>query len=77
MSKSLGNLITVRDALERYSADALRLFFLSSPLPQPPDVHRTKGVESQEAGGRPASGTQQPARPQNRTPLAIPLTTKS
>jgi cysteinyl-tRNA synthetase len=30
MSKSLGNLITVREALERYGADALRLFVLSS-----------------------------------------------
>ena len=30
MSKSLGNIITVEDALSRYSADALRLFFLSS-----------------------------------------------
>lgn len=36
MSKSLGNLITVREALERFSADAIRLFILSphyrSPL---------------------------------------------
>ena len=30
MSKSLGNIITVEDALSRYSPDALRLFFLSS-----------------------------------------------
>ncbi|TET39819.1 MAG: cysteine--tRNA ligase [Dehalococcoidia bacterium] len=30
MSKSLGNLITVKEALDRYSADALRLFVLSS-----------------------------------------------
>ncbi len=30
MSKSLGNLITIREALERYSADAIRIFSLSS-----------------------------------------------
>jgi cysteinyl-tRNA synthetase len=30
MSKSLGNLITIREALDDYSADALRLFVLSS-----------------------------------------------
>ncbi len=30
MSKSLGNLVTVKESLERHSADALRLFVLSS-----------------------------------------------
>ncbi len=35
MSKSLGNLVTVRDALERYSPDALRLYFLSSHYRNP------------------------------------------
>ncbi len=30
MSKSLGNLVSVEDALARYSPDALRLYFLSS-----------------------------------------------
>ena len=30
MSKSLGNLVSVVDALERYSPDAIRLYFLSS-----------------------------------------------
>ncbi|MBA7634712.1 Cysteine--tRNA ligase [subsurface metagenome] len=30
MSKSLGNLITIKEALERYSADAIRIFILSS-----------------------------------------------
>jgi cysteinyl-tRNA synthetase len=30
MSKSLGNLITIRDFLKKYSADALRIFVLSS-----------------------------------------------
>ena len=35
MSKSLGNLITVGEALERFSSDALRLFFLSSHYRSP------------------------------------------
>ncbi|MBA7595420.1 Cysteine--tRNA ligase [subsurface metagenome] len=35
MSKSLGNLITVREALECYSADAIRLFVLSSHYRSP------------------------------------------
>jgi len=35
MSKSLGNLITVREALERYSADGLRVFILSSHYRRP------------------------------------------
>jgi cysteinyl-tRNA synthetase len=30
MSKSLGNLITIRDALKKYSADGIRIFVLSS-----------------------------------------------
>ncbi|MCJ7515573.1 MAG: cysteine--tRNA ligase, partial [Dehalococcoidia bacterium] len=35
MSKSLGNLITVKQALERYSSDAIRLFILSSHYRSP------------------------------------------
>ncbi|MBN1862854.1 MAG: cysteine--tRNA ligase [Dehalococcoidales bacterium] len=35
MSKSLGNLITIKDALEKYSADALRVFVLSSHYRSP------------------------------------------
>ncbi len=35
MSKSLGNLITIREALERYSADAIRIFVLSSHYRSP------------------------------------------
>ncbi|MSP79107.1 MAG: cysteine--tRNA ligase [Dehalococcoidia bacterium] len=35
MSKSLGNLITCRDALDRYTPEALRLFFLSSHYRSP------------------------------------------
>ncbi len=35
MSKSLGNLVTIREALERYSADAIRIFSLSSHYRSP------------------------------------------
>jgi len=35
MSKSLGNLITIKEALVKYSADALRLFILSSHYRSP------------------------------------------
>jgi cysteinyl-tRNA synthetase len=35
MSKSLGNLITIREALEKYSPDAIRLFVLSSHYRSP------------------------------------------
>jgi len=35
MSKSLGNLITIKEALERYSADALRIFVLGSHYRSP------------------------------------------
>jgi cysteinyl-tRNA synthetase len=35
MSKSLGNLITIKEALERYSADAIRIFVLNSHYRSP------------------------------------------
>jgi len=35
MSKSLGNLITIKEALDRYSADAIRLFVLNSNYRSP------------------------------------------
>ena len=35
MSKSLGNLVSVEEALEQYSADALRIYFLSSHYRSP------------------------------------------
>ena len=51
MSKSIGNVITVREALERWSPDALRLFVLSSHYRSPNNVTNealeaaTRGVE--------------------------------
>jgi len=42
MSKSLGNILTIKDALKNYSAEAIRLFLLSShyrsPIDYSPDV---------------------------------------
>jgi cysteinyl-tRNA synthetase len=68
MSKSLGNFVTIRDALEAYGADALRLFVLSShyrkPLTYSSDgmVAMQKGAERLRAaahlagdGGAPAA----------------------
>ena len=47
MSKSLGNFITITDALERFSSDALRLFFLTSHY-RSPLVYSHDSVEAQE-----------------------------
>ena len=48
MSKSLGNLITIRDALQRFSADAVRIFVLSSYYRSP----LTYSEEALEAAAR-------------------------
>ena len=47
MSKSLGNFITIGEALRRYSSDALRLFFLSSHY-RSPLTYSDEAVASQE-----------------------------
>jgi cysteinyl-tRNA synthetase len=49
MSKSLGNLITVKQALERYSADAIRLFILSSHY-RSPLTYTDDGLEAAHRG---------------------------
>ncbi len=49
MSKSLGNLITIREALERYSADAIRIFSLSS-LYRSPLTYSEEVLEAAEKG---------------------------
>jgi cysteinyl-tRNA synthetase len=51
MSKSLGNLITIRDALKRYTADGLRVFILSS-------YYRTPLTYTQEAIDAAQSGAE-------------------
>ena len=47
MSKSLGNFITIGEALSQYSSDALRLFFLSSHY-RSPLTYSDEAVASQE-----------------------------
>jgi len=66
MSKSLGNLITIREALEKYSADALRLFVLSShyrsPLTYSPEIIAAaeRGAERLRQVAQGAAGTAAP-----------------
>jgi cysteinyl-tRNA synthetase len=49
MSKSLGNLITIKEALEKYSADAIRIFVLSSHY-RSPITYSEEGLEAAERG---------------------------
>jgi len=49
MSKSLGNLVTIREALARNSADAIRLFIISSYY-RMPLRYSTEALDAAEAG---------------------------
>ncbi len=49
MSKSVGNLITIREALERYSPDALRIFVLSSHY-RSPLTYSEEAIEAAKGG---------------------------
>lgn len=49
MSKSLGNLITIKEALAKYSSDALRVFFLSSHY-RSPLSYSEEGLEAADKG---------------------------
>jgi cysteinyl-tRNA synthetase len=49
MSKSLGNLVTIRDALKKYSADALRIFVLSSYY-RSPLTYTEEALEAAQEG---------------------------
>ncbi|MFC2051973.1 cysteine--tRNA ligase [Chloroflexota bacterium] len=49
MSKSLGNLITIKEALARYSADAIRIFILSSHY-RSPLTYSEEALEAAEGG---------------------------
>jgi cysteinyl-tRNA synthetase len=49
MSKSLGNLITIKEALEKYSPDAIRLFVLSSHY-RSPLTYSEEALEAAERG---------------------------
>jgi cysteinyl-tRNA synthetase len=50
MSKSLGNLITIKEALEKYGADALRIFVLSSHY-RSPLTYSEEAIEAAKGGG--------------------------
>ncbi len=47
MSKSLGNLVTIKQALEKYSPDAIRVFILNSHY-RSPLTYSEKGLEAAE-----------------------------
>ncbi len=49
MSKSLGNLITIKEALQKYSADAIRIFALSSHY-RSPLTYSEETLEAAERG---------------------------
>ncbi len=49
MSKSLGNLITIKEALAKYSADAIRIFILSSYY-RSPLTYSEEALEAAEGG---------------------------
>ncbi len=49
MSKSLGNLITIKDALQKYSADAIRIFALNSHY-RSPLTYSEEALEAAERG---------------------------
>jgi len=49
MSKSLGNLITIKDALKKYSADAIRAFILNSHY-RSPLTYSEEGLEAAQSG---------------------------
>jgi len=49
MSKSLGNLITIKEGLEKYSADAIRIFILSSHY-RSPLTYSEDGLDAAERG---------------------------
>ncbi|MDP2916540.1 MAG: cysteine--tRNA ligase, partial [Dehalococcoidia bacterium] len=49
MSKSLGNLVTIKDALNKHGADAIRIFILSSHY-RSPLTYSEEGLEAAEKG---------------------------
>jgi cysteinyl-tRNA synthetase len=49
MSKSLGNLVTIKQALEKYSPDAIRIFILSSHY-RSPLTYSEEGLEAAKKG---------------------------
>jgi len=62
MSKSLGNFITIEDAVKRFGPDDLKLFFLSSHYASPIDFSEEKIAEAHKARQRFAVLVQDAAR---------------
>jgi cysteinyl-tRNA synthetase len=65
MSKSLGNLITIREALQKYTADAIRIFILSSYY-RSPLTYSEEALEAAERGAdrlRQVVWGEKPAKP--------------
>jgi cysteinyl-tRNA synthetase len=52
MSKSEGNVLPVREAIERYSAGAVRIFLLNNSYRSPIDYSETRMAEAQSAFSR-------------------------
>jgi cysteinyl-tRNA synthetase len=67
MSKSLGNLITIREALKKYSPDAIRIFVLSSYYRSP----LTYTEEALEAAERGAERLRQAVRSEGKAKSAM------
>jgi len=67
MSKSLGNLITVREALKRYGADAIRLFVLNSHY-RSPLTYSEEVVDAARKGVERLRQALQPVKVDNREP---------
>lgn len=71
MSRSVGNLITIRDALEKYSSDAIHVFVLGSyyrsPLTYTPEALEAaeRGVERLRQAVRPKTGGKEPTGEMN------------
>jgi len=67
MSKSLGNVVNVAEALDRWSPDAIRMYVLSSKYRQPNNLTdeamaaAVAGIERLTAALRPGSGTTPPS----------------
>ena len=62
MSKSLGNLITIKEALKNYSADAIRVFVLMSHY-RSPLTYAEEVIEAAEGGLRRLTQAAHPGKP--------------
>ena len=62
MSKSLGNIITIKEALEEYSTDAIRIFVLSSHY-RSPLTYSEEALEAAEGGLRRLLQAAHPSEP--------------